>query len=1015
MSPDVLANLTDLNRAFTRVMDGDELWQAVNSVIGGIFDVTSAFVGLYDAERGLLTFPLVVENGSRVDHAPVPLDGISRAVIGHGREVYFADLQEAVDRLSGFGIHLPITEPGAALHAWMGVPLHSRVGDSIGLIALQHVVPDAFSERDLTLLMNLAAQVSLAYESVRASSLERERRLLSEALIAVGQSVSESTHREDIYRVLFDQLYRLISFDSASLWIVDDEGKCLHLAVTHDGMQFAGDVMLPLADSRLITEIYRAQQPLVIEDLSQYAEAKMWVSMQGMRSWLGLPIGTRGTVSALVMAGRAVSNVYHERHVSAAFALARQAAISLEHHLLDQSRQQALAVLNQRTKRLTSLSRIASVITSSLSKDAVLALAVALLTEVFDAQHCTALVFEGDDVLVKAEHPATNSLGLRAEWGGTSVFDALTRYLTAVAIPLLEPDTVEAPVYILYTQLGVGSALIAPLVTQQGVMGAISVERSMAAKPFDDDDRDVLLTIAGQIALALNNAELYEEAISANRLKSEFLANISHELRTPLNAIIGYSDMLLQTIYGDLNEQQTDRLSRVLHSGKALLGMIDNILALARIEAGKIVLNLKPVALSPFLDEIVSNVIGKISEKHLSLTLHPDPLGITAQVDPIALTGVITNLIDNAVKFTHEGGIDLSIGRLSIYQGHILLGDALPAAFDIPNGDWAVIRVHDTGIGVTPEQQQYIFDEFRQGDGSTKREYGGTGLGLAVARRLLLLMGGNIWLQSEVGSGSTFYVLLPLEGDGDSARLDEAIVQGWATLLLSDNAETAARVVAAYDDQPLQLLTAAHPVQFITWARRMQPAALLIDVDAPLRDLWQLISLLKFQQTTAFLPLLLVSSHEEATLAVHLRLVDAVRAQGSLDRLINAVMRVTQAGAQETTLLIGDAAKALAAGLAQMGLRIQVMRPADLNADKLRHEPPNLILVDLTHSPVGGLELMRRMNADIILRDIPFIFLVPPDDEDAGQRERIREWLRGLPPSPLSVEIGAALGVQRRR
>ncbi len=1015
MSPDILASLTELNRAFIRVLDYDELWQSARNVISSIFETTSAFVGIYDSERGLLTFPMVLEDGSLVKHASLPLTGISRAVIAHGREVYVQDLHEEAERLLSLGVQPDAAEPGSGSRSWLGAPLRSRIGEIIGVIALQHVLPAAYSDRDLALLLNLATQMSLVYEQLRLAALERDRRLLGDALIELGRGADALMQSEDIYQMLFEHLYRLVSFESASLWGLEHDTRRLRLLATHDGRQFAGDVHLALAESPLLEQVCSAQQPLMIEDLSQYPEAERWVTMSGMRAWMCLPLVSEDSVSALLMLGSVEPSTYHERHTSAAYALTRQAVITLDNMVLQRSRHQAVAALNQRNKRLTSLNRIASVITASLSKDAVMALAVELLAEVFEAHHCTAFVFEGNFAVIRAEHPATDSLGLRIETGGIAIFDALRRYLTAVSLPSLDVDAGDTATANLFARLGAGSALIAPLVTQQGVIAAISLERRPGSKPFGDDDRDVLLTIAGQIALALNNAELYEEAISANRLKSEFLANISHELRTPLNAIIGYSDMLLQNIYGDLTEQQTDRLNRVFLSGKTLLGMIDNILALARIEAGKIVLTPKPISVHPFLEEIVASAGSKAAAKELSLTLQPDPGGVVAQGDATALTGVLSNLIDNALKFTHQGGIDVSVGRLSVYQGYVLLGEVPPAGFDIPNGDWVVIRVQDTGIGVTPEQQQYIFDEFRQGDGSTRREYSGGGLGLAVARRLLLLMGGTIWLDSTVGKGSTFYVLLPLDSDGEDESLKLLEAKGWVTLLLSADPDLRTGVQEAYQDQSLHLLTAAHPARFVTWARRMQPAALLLDVDAPLQNLWQLVSLLKFQQTTAFLPLLLVSRKDEGIAVVHLRLVDAVRVEESLDRLIDAIMRVTQAGAAETTVLLGDAAEALAPGLGQLGLRTQVLRAAELNADKLRHEPPNLIIVDLTHSPIGGLELMRRMSADIILSDIPFIFLVPPDEHDESQRERIRTWLRALPPTSLGAEIGAALAMNRRR
>ncbi|MBE0691436.1 MAG: HAMP domain-containing histidine kinase, partial [Anaerolineae bacterium] len=298
-----------------------------------------------------------------------------------------------------------------------------------------------------------------------------------------------------------------------------------------------------------------------------------------------------------------------------------------------------------------------------------------------------------------------------------------------------------------------------------GVIGAISVERRDGTRGFTADERDTLLTIAGQIALARTNADLYQQAVSANRLKSEFLANISHELRTPLNAIIGYSDMLLQSIYGELNPQQTDRLSRVFNSGKQLLGMIDNLLGLARIDAGRVTMTLEPVSLVSLLSGITQEFAERAQEKNLSLTLDSkaDNGDIYALGDREALSQIYHNMLDNALKFTSEGGITVQIDRLWVENGRLNTGAGHSAPpIKLEDGEWAVVSVQDTGIGIKPEHQSLVFEEFRQGDGSTVRQYGGSGLGLALARRMLDLMNGHIWLESTGSRGSTFTTLLPL-------------------------------------------------------------------------------------------------------------------------------------------------------------------------------------------------------------------------------------------------------------
>ncbi|MCA9908082.1 MAG: HAMP domain-containing histidine kinase [Anaerolineae bacterium] len=422
-----------------------------------------------------------------------------------------------------------------------------------------------------------------------------------------------------------------------------------------------------------------------------------------------------------------------------------------------------LEILRQRSQRLASVNRITSVITAALAQDDVLSLAVELLTDLLEVDHCGVFIFEDDQAVLTMEYPEVDKgATLRIPLENSATLAMLVHYQTAVIVPDLTvaEDRFDTA---LHARSSVHTALIAPLTAPHGVIGAISIERRDKNHSFINDERDTLLTIAGQIALARNNADLYQQAVSANRLKSEFLANISHELRTPLNAIIGYSDMLLQGIYGNLNDQQIDRLSRVYNSGIQFLAMIDNLLGLARIEAGRIKMTIAPIPLVEMLTSILQEFTERANEKGLSLALHhaAGSETIYALGDKEALSQIYHNLLDNALKFTREGGIAIQIDQLEVQNGQFSATD-LVSPFALEDGAWAVVSIRDTGIGIRPEHQAIVFEEFRQGDGSTVREYGGSGLGLALARRMLDLMGGYIWLESVEASGSTFTTLLPL-------------------------------------------------------------------------------------------------------------------------------------------------------------------------------------------------------------------------------------------------------------
>ncbi|HEU4640895.1 MAG TPA: ATP-binding protein [Gemmatimonadaceae bacterium] len=244
------------------------------------------------------------------------------------------------------------------------------------------------------------------------------------------------------------------------------------------------------------------------------------------------------------------------------------------------------------------------------------------------------------------------------------------------------------------------------------------------------------------------------ELEKAYRLKSEFLANMSHELRTPINALIGYTALMLDRIYGELTPKQVEGLTRIQASSQHLLALINDILDLAKIEAGKMPVHLEPTALRPILLEVAAQIEPLVRRRALEFRLEVDESIPVLYTDPTKVKQIVLNLLSNAVKFTHRGSVSLTARAV---------------------GQHLEIRVADTGIGIKPQHLDVIFEEFRQVDQSRTREYGGTGLGLSITRKLISLLGGEIGVQSEYGRGTTFIVLLPVRSD--SVSVDEQVTR----------------------------------------------------------------------------------------------------------------------------------------------------------------------------------------------------------------------------------------------
>jgi signal transduction histidine kinase len=285
-----------------------------------------------------------------------------------------------------------------------------------------------------------------------------------------------------------------------------------------------------------------------------------------------------------------------------------------------------------------------------------------------------------------------------------------------------------------------------------------------APREITDTEARALRTIARLVSVAKENADLVNELKDnnlqlerANRLKSEFLASVSHELRTPMNAIIGYTKLMLDGLDGDLTEQQTADLERVVQAADNLLGLINGLLDLAKIEAGKMELNAEEVDIPLVIDDVIELMRAGADAKSLSIRAEVASTLPAAWADRARIRQVLVNLVANAVKFTEHGGVTI---RATIVDS------------------WITIAVVDTGVGIPPEAQTYIFDEFRQVDASTTRRYGGTGLGLAISKRLIALHGGRIWVESNVGSGSTFLFTLPVRVR--AAALPEGSLAGTA-------------------------------------------------------------------------------------------------------------------------------------------------------------------------------------------------------------------------------------------
>ncbi len=857
-----LALVNELSEALTRHLGSDEMWHALRRQMLLLFESSAVFVALSDPHRRGLSFPLL-----EPDTAPA-FPGLCQAVIKYGLALHFRDLTLEDDRLSALGLSgrdaAAADEAGDVPRSWLGVPLRSRHNEVIGVLGVHNLLPDNYSDGDLSLLLTVAAQFSLALDNARLLEAEQERRRIASTLMDVSRDVSSTLDYAEVLDRVLEQMQRVVNYDSASILLVSadcEDGSRMVLAATHGLEPFLRGRELHFGPENTGMTIYRSRQPLVIDDVQNYPgwlARDLSETASRIRSWLGVPLLVQDQVIGIIALDKMTPGYYTEKDASLAFAVARQVAVAVENARLHARAEVSLRALEERNRRLSLLYRVATMISSTLERDAILTGAAQQLAELFDMDYCAVALVDASEGCVVAEHPFAANLNLRLPLAADSPLLAHMGRGSVVAVTDLDADGVlDEAMRLVLKSVATCSALIVPLLARDRLIGMILLS-SLTPRVFSPEDRETALTVAGQLALAVSNAELFEQAVAANRLKSEFLANVSHELRTPLNAIIGYSAMLLDNAYGPLNAEQRDRLQRINANGEQLHTLINDVLDLSKIEAGQMPIKLEPLNLAAILADVVASVTPQAEAKRLALTVNFSPQLPPVDGDAQRIRQVLTNLLDNAVKFTHTGGVTVNIGAVRLESGRTADGWGPPPQVEAADGAWLMVEVIDTGIGIAPEHQAYIFDAFRQVDGSSVREYPGTGLGLTISRQLVNMHGGHLWVESDLGAGSVFTVMLPLPPE---RAYDLPPFPRRRPVILLLDADPAARELAraAVSGAGYRVVTADDPRSVPELARQIRPAVVLVDAAWSGSGGWDVVRSLKHDPHTAAIPVVLWS------------------------------------------------------------------------------------------------------------------------------------------------------------
>jgi signal transduction histidine kinase len=650
--------------------------------------------------------------------------------------------------------------------------LQVRTGDELEALA------DQFN--------SMTAQLQESYANLEGKVEERTREL-SEALeqqtatAEILRVISGSpTDIQPVLDAVAERAARLCDAWDGMILLLD--GDALQVTAHHGPIDVPLGMRVPINRATVGGRVVVDRQTVHVKDLTEAADFPGGMELarrHGNRTTLGTPLLREGVPIGVILIRRTEARSFSEKQIALLQTFADQAVIAIENVRLFNEIQERTRELELSLEEVRALSEVSRAVSSSLDLGQV-------LHEI--AEQATKLC-EADAGFINEYLEAIGEFHTTASWNAS---DEFVRSIQAVQVtlgkgasgrsaatgkPVQVPDVLAEPDYPfreLLAREGYRAVLSVPMLRDERIIGTLVVVRKQPGA-FSERDVSLLTTFASQTTIAIEHARLYRDVIDkgrmleeANRHKSQFLANMSHELRTPMNAIIGFSEILLDPSFQISEGERSQFLTDILASGKHLLNLINEVLDLSKIEAGRMELQIAPADLAEVLEQVHTTMRPLAARKAIEFQVQGGDRLAPFPMDAARVKQILLNLVSNAIKFTPDGGtvrvtahrVDSSTRQMVDSSRPV---DPLTARPIDSDGDWLEVAVSDTGPGIPAEDHERIFAEFQQVQ--TSRMPGkpeGTGLGLALAKRFVELHGGKIWVASEVGRGSTFTFTLPM-------------------------------------------------------------------------------------------------------------------------------------------------------------------------------------------------------------------------------------------------------------